>query len=96
MSLSLLDSQPNAYPMKKSDMVLAIVSGRSEKPLSEKQIRKQLAAVLTELSLNPDEWDQDVDSDVAEGVIKHVGSVRGDLSLQDIVKDIDRILKRNP
>ena len=82
--------------MKKSDMVIAIVSGRSEKPLTGKQIRKQLASVLTDLSLNPDEWDHDVDKNIAEDVIKHVSSVKGELSIHDIVRDIDRILKRKP
>lgn len=80
--------------MKKSDIVIAVVIRRSKTPVSEKQIRKDLASVLNHLSLDLVNWDLEVDTVIANGVMKHVGSVKGELSLEQLVLDIDTMLKR--
>ena len=79
--------------VKKSDIFVAIVIFRSEKPTAEKKIRNGLSLVLNQLSLNLETWDQDVDTVIANGIIKHVGSVKAELSSKDIILDIDTILK---
>ena len=80
--------------MKKSDIVVTVIIRRSERPLIEKQVLRDLSSVLEDLSINRDKWDHDVEPIIAEGIIKHMGSVRGELSLEDLVMDIDLILKR--
>lgn len=80
--------------MRKSEIVIAVVIRRSSKPPSEKQIRKDLAKVLNHLSLDINTWDDDVDTVIGNGIVKHVGSVMGELTLEDLVTDIDMILKR--
>jgi hypothetical protein len=80
--------------MKKTDIVIAVVALRSKRPPTHQQIRKDIAVVLKHLAIKPDLWDLEVEEVIAEGLIKHVGSVKGELSLQDLILDIDMILKR--
>jgi hypothetical protein len=80
--------------MRKSDIVVAVVIHRSAKPPAEKQILKDLSEVVKHLSLDTETWDHDVETVIGNGIIKHIGSVTGELTLQDLVLDIDLILKR--
>ena len=77
--------------MKKSEIIVAVVVRRTEKTLQEKQLLREVNNILTELSTT---FDHDIDAIIAEGIIKHMGSVRGELTLRDLIVDIDLILKR--
>lgn len=80
--------------MKKSDIVIAVVVLRSTVPPKNQQIRKDISKVLKDLSISPETWDHEVEDVIATGLIKHVGSVKNELSLEDLILDIDMILKR--
>lgn len=80
--------------MRKSDIVVAIIALRSGLPATDKKIRNGLCSALKHRSLVLEKWDDDVDADLAKGIIKHVGSVRGALSMHGVIQDIDIILKR--
>ncbi len=79
--------------MKKSDIVIAVLLTRSEKG-SEKQIRKDLSQGLINMSLELEQWDQDVDIPIANAIIKNISTTRGNLSMEYIIRDIDIILNR--
>lgn len=80
--------------MRKSDIVVAIIALRSGLPPTDKKIRNGLFSALKHRSLVLEKWDDDVDADLAKGIIKHVGSVKGALSMHGVIQDIDIILKR--
>ena len=80
--------------MKKSEIVIALANQRSPKTLPEEDTRRQLYAVLNALSFDLAKRDQEVDLEIGNAVIKHMRSIRGNLSLRALVIDIDLILKR--
>lgn len=81
--------------MKKSEIIAAIILVRSKKQVpTGKQIMKELIGSLTGLSLHIDQWDKDVDKALAQSIIKHLAAVKGELTMRDLVVDIDLILKR--
>lgn len=81
--------------MRKSEIVAAIVSARSKKKVpTEKQITKELTGSLAGLSLNTGQWDTEVDKEIAQLMIKHLSAVNGQLTIRDLILDIDLILKR--
>ena len=54
--------------MKKGDLILTIVM-RSDKSRTEEQIRKELASLLIDCSLNIDEWDKVVPAPIANAML---------------------------
>ena len=46
------------------------------------------------MSFALENWDDNIDPIIADGIIRHMESVRGELSLRDLIVDIDLILKR--
>ena len=94
-------SQPPGYmlswrkrDMKKSDIVKAIISLREGIRPTEKRVYDTIASALTYSSVSLEAWNEWVDPDLAHGIIKHVSSVRGQLSQHALIQDIDIILKR--
>ena len=80
--------------MRKSEIVIAIMARRKEIPPAENKIIKSLSSALKYFSTDLTKWDGDVEETLSQGIIRHVSSVRGDLSMQGVVRDIDIIIKR--
>ena len=80
--------------MNKSDIVIEVIKARSIIAPSEKHILKELCSVLLGRSIDPETWDGKVGYGLARSIIKHVGSVRGRLSMSDLVRDIDLLVER--
>ncbi len=79
--------------MKKSEIVVAVFS-KSHPSKSEKQVLKELTSLLTDQSLDLDRWDVSVPDPIANAMIKNIGSARGELLMEYVIRDIDIILKR--
>jgi hypothetical protein len=80
--------------MRKSEIVFAIIAVRTDTPPPANQILKSLSSALKCHSLLLDNWDGDVAPELAQVIIRHVSSVRGELTMQGVIGDIDIILKR--
>ena len=80
--------------MKKSEIVKAVMDHRLGVMTNEKKIMANLSSALKYRSVTLNDWDCEVDAGLAQGIIKHMMAVRGDLTMQALVEDIDRILKR--
>jgi hypothetical protein len=80
--------------VKKSDIFIAIVLLRAEKQRSERAILKDLSEVLEHLSMELKQWDGNVDPLLGTQIITKIGSTKSDLSLDQIVRDIDILSKR--
>ena len=80
--------------MRKSQIVIAILALRKEIPPTQDKILKSLSSALKYHSLALDNWDGDVEPTLAQGIIRHVSSVRGELTMQGLIRDIDIMLKR--
>ena len=94
-TLTSPDSALHRDRIMKSDIVVAVMALRSEILLTDKKkILDGLVAALKRRSLILEAWDKDVDPELARGIIKHVGSVKGELSIYGVIQDIDIILKR--
>jgi hypothetical protein len=85
---------PGGYPMKKSDMVIAILALRSGVAVSGKKILKDLAIALKYRSLTLAKWDREVPPGNTHRIIHQIGSVRGQLTMQAVIGDIDKLLVR--
>lgn len=80
--------------MKKSEIVIAVMSRRSGLSPVDKKLHRDLYFALKHRSVKLAEWDEEVDGELARAIIKHVASVQGSLSLHEAIGDIDIILKR--
>ena len=80
--------------MKKSEIVVAVMSRRLGLLPTDKKLHRNLSFALKDRSLLLGEWDGAVDAELAQAIIKHVGSVQGSLSMHEVISDIDIILKR--
>lgn len=79
--------------MKKSDIVIAVFT-KSQPGKTGKQVLRDLTALLTDQSLDIDQWDITVPDPIANSMIRNIGSARGELVMEYVVRDIDIILKR--
>ena len=80
--------------MRKSEIVIAVIARRSATPPPENQVLKSLSSALKYQVPILDMWDRDVDPELAKGIIRHISSVRGDLTMHALIRDIDIILDR--
>ena len=80
--------------MKKSDVVVQVMRIRSGNKVTEQQVRNELSVFLAERALKVDEWDQTIEASIGNAMVKNLTSVRSDLSLDKVVRDIDLIMKR--
>jgi hypothetical protein len=80
--------------MRKIEIVFAIMAVRTATPPPENQILKSLSSALKAHSVVLHHWDADVELKLAQGIIRHVSSVRGNLTMQGLIRDIDIMLKR--
>ena len=85
---------PEGYHMRKSDIVIAIIALRTGVAPSQKQILKDLSLELKYRSWSLEIWDQHVDPNLTPRIIKHVGSAKGELTMQALVGDIDIMVGR--
>lgn len=80
--------------MKKSEIVLDIF-GKWHPSKSEKQILNELSRVLMAGHEDPMEWNVTLPADIANAILRNLGSTRRRLTMNDIVRDIDIIVARN-
>jgi hypothetical protein len=80
--------------MNKSDIVVSIFLARSEKKTTAQQVKKLLQSELGKFQKDIEDWDQEVNTPIANAIIKNIGSTRGELSMELLITDIDLILKR--
>lgn len=80
--------------MKKSEIVLAVMSRRTGLPPTDKKLHRDFHFALERRSVRLAEWDGEVDAELAPAIIKHVASVQGSLTLHEAIADVDIILKR--
>lgn len=80
--------------MKKSDIFSAVVLLRSDKPQKEREILKQLSSTLQHLSTDLDKWDERIDPALGAQITTKIGSTKQDLSLEQIIRDIDIMMNR--
>ncbi|HEX8040774.1 MAG TPA: hypothetical protein VF490_16565 [Chryseosolibacter sp.] len=79
--------------MKKSEIVVAVFT-KSHPTKTEKQVLRDLTALLSDQSVDMDQWDVTVPDPIAKSMIRNIGSARGELVMEYVVRDIDIILKR--
>lgn len=79
--------------MKKSEIVVAVFT-KSHPSKTEKQVLRELTAHLADQSLDIDQWDITVPDSIARSMIRNIGSARGELVMEYVVRDIDIILRR--
>lgn len=82
--------------MKKSEIFVAVVILRARTPQKPTEIFKDLLSILNIRSLELKSWEQEIEKVIADGIVKQLTTVRGDLRYEDIIADIDLILKRIP
>ena len=80
--------------MKKSEIVGTVMSLRTGVATNDKKIIKSLASVLKYRSMRLQQWDEEVEANLAQGIIRHITAGRGELTLQALVGDIDILLRR--
>lgn len=80
--------------MKKSDVVVSIYLARSDKKLTAQQVKNLLQSELEKSNKKLEDWDQMVNTSIANAIVKNIGSTRGELSIEFLIRDIDLILKR--
>jgi hypothetical protein len=80
--------------MKKSQIVVAVVQKKSVIPVTEKEILKGLSEHLSNYSLNIEKWNEDVEERLAKAVIKNIGSMKADVPMRFMIREVDIILRR--
>lgn len=80
--------------MKKSDIVISVVKARSQGEKSDNEIVRDLSRVLERRSLKVETWDQPVNTPIGNSIIMRAISLRGEVHLDYLVRDIDMILNR--
>jgi hypothetical protein len=82
------------HPMTKSEIVVSALLNRHGSSRKEKEVRKELVSVLSELLLTLEEWDKPVNDSIGQAIIRNLNAVRGELSMKYVIRDIDTVLKR--
>lgn len=85
---------PERTKVKKSDIVLRVMALRAEVADAERKILAALATALDQRSLALHKWDAAIDVHLAERIVRHVSSVKGNLPLPAIVQDVDILVSR--
>lgn len=80
--------------MKKSDIVVSIYLARSDEKPTAQQVKNLLQSELEKSNKKLEDWDQMVNTSIANAIVRNIGSTRGELSIEFLVRDIDLILKR--
>lgn len=88
------DVMTEGYQLKKSDIVTRVITIRSGIVPSEKKITKDVSSALVQRGLKLEKWDASVDTGLAQRMIKHISSVKGSLSIPQLVQDIDIMVSR--
>ena len=84
----------SGYPMKKSDIVIAIIALRSGVSPPAKKVLRELSSALKRRSTHLKDWDHPIDATYSQRIINHIRSVRGMITMQGVVSDIDILVTR--
>lgn len=82
--------------MQKSHIFSTVVLSKGDKPEPAWKVVRNLAATLKRMCEDINQWDQEVDPDVATNIIRQIGSTKRDMTMEQIIRDIDMMLKRQP
>jgi hypothetical protein len=80
--------------MKKSEIILGIFAKlHPSKP--EKQVLYELTTALADESADLNEWNETIPHGIAHAIVKNIGSARRKLTMEDVLRDIDIIVRRS-
>ena len=80
--------------MKKSQIVVAVVKKKSRVPVTENEILKRLSEHVSNFSMDIERWDEEVEEPLANSVIKNMGTMKADVPMRLMIREVDIILNR--
>ena len=80
--------------MKKSEIILGIFA-KSHPSKPEKQVLNELTTALAHEAADLKEWNETLPHDIANNIVKNIGSARRKLTMKDVVRDIEIIVRRS-
>ena len=80
--------------MRKSQIMIAVVQNKSLRPVTETEILEKLSEHLANHSSDLQRWNTYIEEPLAKAIIKNLGSVKSDIPMRLMIREIDVVLER--